>query len=562
MRTAIVLAASLLLHALATAGQNAGADESGIEMSIVSPEPGSRVSGYDPHSGSSFVKVDLHIAFSDGPGADRVRADPAAHQICYTGDGGRSTVCSPLGGEGPAQVIDVRDFGAGVHEAELLALSSSLPPDTRVSADSARLGATRVDTSGRGGLGLLRAWLCAAGAPGVGLGPGDAVYVWEDPVEAEAELRRRLVVLETCCKDGDSCGSCGGGSGSGSGGNDIHVESRGALQYHLGLCLVQQLQLDAGGDGGGNGGGRFVELVSGAAEALGRAAELGVGGAAEELRLLKAAARARDSATAGSSTGAGASALGPGSPQGSGGSGDDADYDGDDDDDDGLAALLGRVALVTITNAGYADYTLNAMASLRSQCSLPCVLQAVCLDASCHARLSASPEVRGCPETVHLAASLLAAYDDMAGGSSGVEGGGSLSKFASYNTPGFNAIVRYKFAVIRHFLGLREVVVFTDGDIVFLKRSFLGDVLRHLDEGRRPTRAAARSLSPMAPRSPVGVAVAPDGGPDAAREEATGQEAGLGDGAEAEGALFDVVAQCDTGHDHVRVFARACHLLV
>jgi hypothetical protein len=43
-----------------------------------------------------------------------------------------------------------------------------------------------------------------------------------------------------------------------------------------------------------------------------------------------------------------------------------------------MAALLNRVALVTISNIGYSDYTLNAMASLRLFCRLPCALQVCC----------------------------------------------------------------------------------------------------------------------------------------------------------------------------------------
>ena len=77
--------------------------------------------------------------------------------------------------------------------------------------------------------------------------------------------------------------------------------------------------------------------------------------------------------------------------------------------------------------------------------------------------------------TLHLARTLLAEELGLrgsgeAGGEAGGEvGGGSLRAFASYNTPGFNAIVRYKFAAIRHFLGQKEAVLFTDGDVVFLQ---------------------------------------------------------------------------------------------
>ena len=103
-----------------------------------------------------------------------------------------------------------------------------------------------------------------------------------------------------------------------------------------------------------------------ATEALSRAHELGVFEADHELRALKTGL-AVDDEEAGSDKRI--------HVQVSGSKGSASKLVSDLDSEESIAHLLEQVALVTISNLGYSDYTLNAMASLRIHCRLSCALQ-------------------------------------------------------------------------------------------------------------------------------------------------------------------------------------------
>ena len=116
----------------------------------------------------------------------------------------------------------------------------------------------------------------------------------------------------------------------------------------------------------------------------------------------------------------------------------------------------------------------------------------MCLDIACLSKLNNSFEARHCAEaTIHHAASLFASNQSMPAttgtDSDSIEvdaSNGHLSAFATYNSESFNAIVRYKFEVISYFLARKRAVVFTDGDIVFLRRSFLQEAVAPLGSWR------------------------------------------------------------------------------
>ena len=123
--------------------------------------------------------------------------------------------------------------------------------------------------------------------------------------------------------------------------------------------------------------------------------------------------------------------------------------------------------------------------------------QVVCLDQACLSKLNNSFEARHCAEaTIHHAASLFASNQSMPAttgtDSDSIEvdatgdddNGEPLSAFASYRSESFNAIVRYKFEAISYLFAHKRVVVFTDGDIVFLRRSFLQEAVASLGSWR------------------------------------------------------------------------------
>jgi hypothetical protein len=136
------------------------------------------------------------------------------------------------------------------------------------------------------------------------------------------------------------------------------------------------------------------------------------------------------------------------------------------------ASVLERIAFVTISNMGYVDYTINAMATLRINCGMPCFLRTVCVDPGCMSTLQASSEVTECPETVTL---LRTDFD-----TDDVKGA-TFSNFSNYRSSGFNAITRYKFVVIHDFLLTHKYVIFTDGDIAFLRPDFLDYLTSYMD---------------------------------------------------------------------------------
>jgi hypothetical protein len=145
----------------------------------------------------------------------------------------------------------------------------------------------------------------------------------------------------------------------------------------------------------------------------------------------------------------------------------------------------------------------------------------VCLDQKCFDKLQNSSEARlsNCQQqqqqqpppqasnknnNVYLARTFLSSVAQHTGDEN------SLGEFATYNSATFNSIVRFKFAVISKFLksdgrdlnggnkeefaGAREFVLFTDGDIVFVKRSFLATALSVLEN---PSAYGAKSWVPV-----------------------------------------------------------------
>jgi len=137
----------------------------------------------------------------------------------------------------------------------------------------------------------------------------------------------------------------------------------------------------------------------------------------------------------------------------------------------------------------YYILTVNDVLDLCSY--LPTMRQAVCLDQTCVNKLSHSFEARQCAEPpVHLAANLFVPRLTTGSGSTEVGADSSgyieerLAAFAAFSTDSFNAIVRNKFKAITYFLARKRVVVYTDGDVVFLRRSFLRETVAPLGKWR------------------------------------------------------------------------------
>ena len=114
----------------------------------------------------------------------------------------------------------------------------------------------------------------------------------------------------------------------------------------------------------------------------------------------------------------------------------------------------------------------------------------VCLDQTCVSKLSHSFEVRQCAELpIHLASGLFEPTSSISRSTEPSADGSEfneehLSAFANYNTDSFNVIVRNKFMAITYFLARKRVVVYTDGDVVFLRRSFLRETVAPLGKWR------------------------------------------------------------------------------
>lgn len=313
----------------------------------------------------------------------------------------------------------IRTTGAKLEFVELRELTSRIPSRQNDSLNLRQYpeGSGRVSTSEGAavccgsGLGVVRAWLSHVSKPFLALGPTKAVYSWCDPYRAELELRHRLNDL-----------AADDGKRSGTFERIIHAFSdidvvmwskdvaneakaeRARLLHHLGICLHQQIarypipkvfdmrtscgkinrnstgSRDTGsndslirdfatttvqGWAGASRRGRH-EVAMAATEALSRAHELGVVEADYELRALKTGVVAEDE-EAGSDTKI--------KMQAKSSEGSDFKMVSDLDSDESIAQLLEEVALVTISNLGYSDYTLNAMASLRIHCQLSCALQ-------------------------------------------------------------------------------------------------------------------------------------------------------------------------------------------
>lgn len=313
-------------------------------------------------------------------------------------------------------------------------VARNLPPDTRVSAEGALAGVevrelksaalnsepvrnmhrhnkTKSESNAKNsqkgsGVGVVRTWLSHVSEPNVALGPTDAVFVWEDPYRAERELRRRLDTHSATAATAESAVSAASSSTSPYGGNqpfsgldailwsgDVASEAvaeRARLLYHLGICLRQQItnlgkpmepcsasgecmEFNAASEGahgwaGALQRGRF-ELMMAATEALSVARELGHTEADGELEDLRREMSGGDDVEAERNDGS----------QGRSGFPKDGQSRTATNSisDERTAQRLDDVTLITISNSGYSDYTLNAMASLRIHCKLPCLLQVI-----------------------------------------------------------------------------------------------------------------------------------------------------------------------------------------
>jgi hypothetical protein len=250
------------------------------------------------------------------------------------------------------------------------------------------------------------------------MGLTDAVFVWKDPHRAELELRHRLdahpaaaakaaaTTPSSNIPDGtNNEGSKNGGAEKSGGGQafsgldavlwsgDVANEAiaeRARLLYHLGVCLHQQIanvvsstescstfdgydsNIDVEESRNGAYGwnstfkrSRF-DLAIAAIEALSRAYELGQVAADGELKALRLELSKSETTCKERPL-----------------NGDVINNDeattkiSNWNSDKTTAQLLEDAALITISNAGYSDYTLNVMASLRIHCRLPCVLQVI-----------------------------------------------------------------------------------------------------------------------------------------------------------------------------------------
>jgi len=334
--------------------------------------------------------------------------------------------------EDGATVLNWQIVAEDVHNSEGVELieQPSFEPNRSYSSDS-----NYADTSGTSsgsGFGVIRAWVSHVSKPLVALGPTDAVFVWRDPRRAEVELRRRLDANTKASAEASAHSSIPKGSannnddssGAFDGIDRVYSDvgavlwsfdkmketeaEKARLLYHLGVCLHQQITSlattteaynatgscvvgcskgsakSAGNEGsrdfaddyihdgshgwaGASRRGRF-ELAMAATEALSRAHALGLVQADSELKAVRIEVAGEDDEEAESN-------------KKSDSIGSETSKDGlsdsrsNPDSDENIARLLNDVALITISNSGYSDYTLNTMASLRIRCRLPCVLQ-------------------------------------------------------------------------------------------------------------------------------------------------------------------------------------------
>eukprot|EP00614_Pseudopedinella_elastica_P005259 CAMPEP_0172599988 /NCGR_PEP_ID=MMETSP1068-20121228/20111_1 /TAXON_ID=35684 /ORGANISM="Pseudopedinella elastica, Strain CCMP716" /LENGTH=704 /DNA_ID=CAMNT_0013400427 /DNA_START=81 /DNA_END=2195 /DNA_ORIENTATION=+ len=584
----VALATTLLVGFFADFGGSKVTDPSGVAIQIMVPAAGEAL--------EEEVGVDLHVDFGQGPVADAVRADPDSYEVCYTG--GVMIHCMNLGTGGQdVKVHNIFETQTIDHDhprmKRIMAMVKNLPPDVRVSASGGvKLDYTKVLPE-EDGLAAVRAWVAHVDQPQVhtsALGPSAVSFLWRDPALASRALRRRSQKLErfgpTCAQllleaalaekgdhgrhsDDAGGGEGGGGSGGESGGGKRAateggaraaeiVRERGRLQFHLGLSLLEQLDQmlgaassRAGAAHPGNatrkaaaGPGLFAALgmaavLADAAEALARAGECGEPGAEEEL--LRAKAKLRALAAPAPEAAPEASETSETSET------SEAPFGGGGHRNLGVetarALLSERVALVTLSNAGYADYTLNALVSLR-RCGLPCTLQVVCIDEGC-VELVAQEANRGCDlgrggdMKVHLASTLL--DGKAAFGRRLSEGKGEQpSAFASYGSDSFNAIVQYKFAAIHHFLKRRDFVIFTDGDVVFLQHDFVLDALAALGGGVLGAKDDSWPLNNALGKE------APGSSSSSSSSGFVEMPAGI------EFSAVDVAAMCDAGHEEAR----------
>ena len=358
-----------------------------------------------------FPQLDVEVG--NGIAADAVRASPFSTLVCYDGHG-------------------LLLHGMGELEPNTSAVCNPIMDAASSSSTLSRI----VDVSPidiQTGLAVVTAWIQSVHdviTPMSALGKPSRVYVWNDPIVAGRSLlgalNRRTGNLESTKEGFDLEGTTT------------------ELMTHLGVARSQEAAAWLRRAAEGN---SFINSMAHAAlmETLNDSREF-------SLAPIRALDKAQDQEVLGDAAREQlATNLGPALSK---------------------ASASERIALVTISNMGYVDYTINAMATLRINCGMPCLLRTVCADSGCLSKLQASSEVAECPETVSLLTTDFD-KDDLKGS--------SLSNFSNYRTSGFNAITRYKFVVIYDFLLTHEFVLFADGDIAFLRPDFIDYLANYMD---------------------------------------------------------------------------------
>jgi len=139
-------------------------EDAGVVVSIRSPIPGQI---WDP---AWHVQVHLNCQVETGWGAEQVRADPAAFQVCYWG-GQEPPICKPIleGTSGPPQHFTESSGKAEIDSVLVIARA--------------------------GTIGTVEAWLQRFSQPAnprSALGTVGRVLLWSDPEAASMELRGML----------------------------------------------------------------------------------------------------------------------------------------------------------------------------------------------------------------------------------------------------------------------------------------------------------------------------------------------------------------------------------
>jgi hypothetical protein len=118
-----------------------------------------------------------------------------------------------------------------------------------------------------------------------------------------------------------------------------------------------------------------------------------------------------------------------------------------------------KIAYITLTNAGYVDYTLNCIKSL-NLLGHPRLLQVYCIDDTAIEKLCDYP----------MKHKLVMPDEEVE------------SEFQTFRSGNWNKVVFQKFRAIHDALLANDFVYFTDGDIVYKSDRFINDLKNRMDD--------------------------------------------------------------------------------